>query len=168
MLEVYECQIEKYLEYFHIPEDYHTKIMEVHKKLQAAYVNTQAERTKLIARLERIKKLYSWGDLKEEQYLKEKDDITKELQLLNPPEEKSKVLDELAEFLRNVAKAWKEADQDQRNRFSRQLFQEIWVKDKQVVAVKPRPELEPFFQMSYDDWMKKIESEGPNPPGVAC
>ena len=103
----------------------------------------------------------------EEQYLKEKDDITKQLQLLTPPEEKSKVLDQLAEFLRNVSKVWKEADQNQRNRFSRQLFQEIWVKDKQVVAVKPRPELETFFQMSYEDWMKKIESEVAKPAGVA-
>jgi len=152
---------------FHIPEDYQTRIIEAHKKLQNAYADTHAERTKLIARLERVKKLYSWGDLKEEHYLKEKDDITKELQLLTPPEEKSKVLDQLAEFLINVSEAWKEADQDQRNRFSRQLFQEIWVKDKQVVAVKPRPELEPFFQMSYEDWMKKIESEVAKPPGVA-
>jgi len=167
LLEVYECQIEKYLDNFHIPEDYQTRIMEAHKKLQNAYVDAQAERIRLIARLERIKKLYSWGDLKEEQYLKEKDDITKQLQLLTPPEEKSKVLDQLAEFLRNVSKAWKEADQDQRNRFSHQLFQEIWVKDKQVVAVKPRPELETFFQMSYEDWMKKIESEVAKPLGVA-
>jgi hypothetical protein len=43
----------------------------------------------------------------------------------------------------------------------------IWVKDKQVVAVKPRPELEPFFRLSYEEWLKKFESETPIPPGVA-
>ena len=167
LLEVYEYQIDKYLENFHIPEDYQTRIIEAHRKLQDAYADGQAERTKLIVRFERIKKLYSWGDLKEEEYLKEKDDINKELQLLTLPEEKSKVLEQLAEFLMNVSEAWKVADQEHRNGISRQLFEEIWVKDKQVVAVKPRPELESFFQISYEDWMKKIESEVANPLRVA-
>ena len=92
LLEVYEYQIEKYLENFHVPENYQTKIMEAHKKLQDAYVDVQAESAQLTAKLKRIKKLYSWGDLKEEQYLKEKDDINQELQHLTPLNEKSKIL----------------------------------------------------------------------------
>jgi hypothetical protein len=73
----------------------------------------------------------------------------------------------LAEFLKSVSRAWNEADQDQRNRIAHQLFQEILVKDKQVIAVRPRPELEPFFKISYEDWIKKVESETPIPAGVA-
>jgi len=73
----------------------------------------------------------------------------------------------LAEFLKNVAKAWREANEEQRNKLARQLFDEIWVKDKQVIAVKPRPELKPFFQLSYEEWLKKFESENSTPPGVA-
>jgi DNA invertase Pin-like site-specific DNA recombinase len=167
LLDVYEYQVERYLETFSIPEDYQTKIMEAHKILQDAYADTEIQRTKLITKLERLKKLYGWGDLKEDQYLKERDGINKEIQMLTPPEEKSKVLDQLAAFLRDVSEAWKEADQNQRNRVARQLFQEIWVKDKQLIAVKPRPELDPFFQISYEQWLKKIESEDPIPLGVA-
>ena len=44
---------------------------------------------------------------------------------------------EIADFLKSVTKAWEEANQDQSNRISHQLFEEIWVKDKQVIAVKP-------------------------------
>ena len=84
-----------------------------------------------------------------------------------PPKTKSKVLEQLAEFLKNVAKSWKEANQEQRNKLARQLFDEIWVKDKQVIAVKPRPELKPFFQLSYEEWLKKFESENSTPLGVA-
>lgn len=86
---------------------------------------------------------------------------------MSPIENKSSVLERLAELLRNVTKAWKDADQELRNRLARQLFDEIWVKDKQVIAVRPRPELKPFFQLSYEEWLKKFESENPKPPGVA-
>lgn len=121
LLEVYEHQIERYLETFYIPEDYQAKILEAHTKLQA----------------------------------------------LIPQETTSKVLERLAEFLKNVANAWRDANQEQRNRLARQLFEEIWLKDKQVIAVKPRPELEAFFRLSFEEWKKKFESDNSSPLGVA-
>ncbi|MCK4354444.1 MAG: recombinase family protein, partial [Dehalococcoidia bacterium] len=64
-------------------------------------------------------------------------------------------LGKLAKFLSSVAKAWKEANQEQRNKLARTLFQEIWIKDKQVVALKPQPEFEPFFRLNYEGFVKK-------------
>jgi hypothetical protein len=116
---------------------------------------------------ERLKKLFAWGDLSEKQYLVEKENTLEQLRALTPLETKSRVLEQLAEFLKNVTKAWKNANQEQRNKIARQLFDEIWVKDKQVIAVKPRPELKPFFQLSYEEWLKKFESENSIPLGVA-
>jgi len=56
----------------------------------------------------------------------------------------------MAQFLASVADAWREADQKQRNKLARVLFEEIKLgSGGGVVAVKPRPELEPFFQLSY-------------------
>jgi len=167
LLEVYEYQIEQYLEMFHIPEDYQAKILEAHKKLQTAYDDTEKEQTRLKAQLERLKKLFAWGDLSEKQYLAEKENTLETLRALTPPETKSRVLEGLAEFLKNVAKAWREANQEHRNKLARQLFDEIWVKDKQVIAVKPRTELKPFFQLSYEEWLKKFESENSTPLRVA-
>jgi len=168
LLEVYEYQIERYLETFHIPEDYQARILEAHEKLQTAYDDTEKEQTRLKAQLQRLKKLFAWGDLSEKQYLAEKENTLETLRALTPPETKSRVLEGLAEFLKNVAKAWRGANQEQRNKLARQLFDEIWVKDKQVIAVKPRPELKPFFQLSYEEWLKKFESENSTPPGVGC
>jgi hypothetical protein len=167
LLEVYEYQIERYLEAFHIPEDYQAKILEAHKKLQTAYDDTEKEQARLKAQLERLKKLFAWGDLSEKEYLVEKENTLQALRALTPPETKAKVLERLVEFLEDVPKAWKEANQEQRNKLARQLFDEIWVKDKQVIAVKPRPELKPFFQLSYEEWLKKFESENSTPLGVA-
>lgn len=167
LLEVYEYQIEQYLETFYIPDDYQAKILEAHGKLRAAYTDAQKVKARINGRLDRLKKLFSWGDITEENYLSEKHRLLKELQALTLPDEPSRVLERLSEFLRNVTKAWKEANQEQRNSLARQLFEEIWVKDSQVIAVRPRPELEPFFRLSYEDWLKKFESASPKPIGVA-
>lgn len=167
LLEVYEAQIEAYLENFAIPEDYQEKILEAHRKLQAAYDDSERQRAELQARLERNKKLFRWGDISEDEYLAEKAKIQRDLKTLSPSENDSKVLERLATFLKSVAQAWREANQEQRNRLGRQLFEETWLKDKQVIAVKPRPELEPFFRLSFEEWRKKFESENPIPFGVA-
>ena len=143
LVEVYEEQIKEYLNTFHIPQDYQSKILEAHRKLQAAYVDTDRERARWEAQLERIKNLYKWGDMSKEDYLKEKDAVQKELRVLFPAGSQAKNLDRLAGFLANVAQAWEEGSGEQRNKLARSLFQEIWVKDKQVVAVKPQPELDP-------------------------
>jgi len=47
------------------------------------------------------------------------------------------------------------------------LFEQIWIEHNRVVGVKAREQLKPFFQLSYEEWLKKFESENSNPPGVA-
>ena len=64
-------------------------------------------------------------------------------------------LDKLAEFLSSAARAWSEANQEQRNRLGRSLFQEIRIGDKQVVAVKAQAEFGPFFRVNYEEGFSK-------------
>ena len=52
----------------------------------------------------------------------------------------------LAMFLASLPTAWAEATSEERNRLARQLFAEAIVENRTVVAVKPRPELRPFFE----------------------
>ena len=61
-------------------------------------------------------------------------------------------------FLGTSVGPWKETNQEQRNRLTRQLSDEIWVKGKEVMAVKPRPELKPFFDLNYE-----ATQENPSP-----
>jgi site-specific DNA recombinase len=161
LLEVYEEQIGGYLSTFHIPPDYQNRILDSHRRLQSAYDNVDSERAKWEAQLQRIKNLYKWGDLGREEYLKEKDGIQKELKALAPAESQAQNLDKLAEFLANIAQAWEEATGELRNKLARSLFQEIWIKDKQVVAVKPQPELTPFFQFNYEEYVNKVLKKRP-------
>jgi len=116
LLEVYEEQIKEYLKTFHIPEDYQLKILEAHRKLEGAYHNLDRERARWEAQLERMKDLYRWGDMSKEVYLKERQAVLKKLNALAPAQSQTQNLERLAHFLANVADAWKEATQEQRNK----------------------------------------------------
>ncbi len=50
-----------------------------------------------------------------------------------------------------MSSAWETATPEQQNRLARTLFEEIWIKDKEIVFVKPRPELDPFFRLNYEE-----------------
>ena len=154
-LEVYEAQIEWYLENFIIPEDYKEKIIEAHRKLQASYDDTISRRSTLERRLQKVKELYKWGHVSKDGYFADYNEIQKELKTLTIPDDKGKTLEKLAHFLANVADAWKEGTQEQRNKMANLLFEEIWIEDNKVAAIKPTDELRPFFQLSYEEHLQK-------------
>ena len=128
--------------------------------MEAAYDNTNEERARWEAQLDRIKKLYKWGDISEEEYRRERQAVQKGMVAL-APETRQTNLDKLAEFLTNIGEAWRAASAEQKNKLARTLFQEIWIKDNQVVAVKPQPELEPFFELNYDEFVNKVMKKRP-------
>jgi site-specific DNA recombinase len=163
-LESYERQLRAYLEMFCIPEDYQQKILDTHKKLQLSY-NAEKESKQLQANLQRLKELYKWGDIGKEEYRREKDKIEGQLTKLTPFKITAEPLKRLAEFLANITIAWDKASNEQRNKLARCLFQEIWVKDREVVAVKPQLEFEPFFRINWKEFSKVMKSRDQIPPG---
>ncbi|MFC1999719.1 hypothetical protein ACFLXE_03040 [Chloroflexota bacterium] len=62
----------------------------------------------------------------------------------------------MADFLANIAGVWRQASQEQRNRLGKTLFEEVWVENEKVVAMKPRPEFEPFFRLNFDCHTRSI------------
>jgi hypothetical protein len=135
-LSIYEAQIRWYLENFIIPQDYQDRILEAHRKLQSAYTNTEIEKEKaaLEARLKRVKELYEWGHKSKDEYLADYDAIQKQLRLLFPLEVRDSSLGKLAQFLASVVGAWDEANQEQRNKIAKTLFEQILVENNKVVA----------------------------------
>lgn len=80
------------------------------------------------------------------------DSIQRDLQKLQPSNDQAIRLARIAKMLTDMPLAWRKADQEQRNRLAKNLFKEIWIEDKRVVAVVPQAELEPFFEL---DWKQK-------------
>jgi hypothetical protein len=61
-----------------------------------------------------------------------------------PPE----VLDRLRRYLLDASGAWDDADDDQRSRLARALFEALLVRDGHVVAVRPRQQFQPYFVLA--------------------
>jgi len=161
-LEVYEAQIQWYLENFVIPQDYRERIMEAHRKLENAYDDAEKYRSQLQNRLLRLQEQYEWGHVAKDQYLDKHNEIKRELSAIVPVDDN---LDKLAHFLENVAEAWSEATQEQRNRLANALFESIIIEHDRVIAVKPRQELRPFFQLSYQESLQKYHVPTGAPSG---
>ena len=161
-LSVYEAQILAYLTAFHIPENYQEQILDAHRKLEAAYDDHEDQKAKLERRMKRVKELYEWGDYTRAEYQVRRDDIVKQLQALTPRPDSAEHLERLAQFLADLPAAWEVATSEQRNKLARCLFDEVWLRDKVVVGVKPRVELEPFFRLNYEVVVRdNIEGEIP-------
>lgn len=163
-LDVYEKQIEWYLDNFVIPDDYQRKILEAHSKLRKAYDDVENRRKHIESSLRRLKEQYRWGHMSRDEYLKEYREAELQLRQLSPYESREDELGRLAGFLANVADAWRTASQEQRSKLARVLFDEVKLDSGgKVVAVKPRPELEPFFRISYEYHARDI---GYDPGGI--
>lgn len=159
-LDVYERQVEWYLTTFIIPDDYQQRILEAHRKVTAAYDETEDKRRGLEASLARLKDQYRWGHIGQEEYLKEYRETELQLRQLTPVTSSEDNLKRLADFLANVAEAWREANQEQRNKLARVLFEEIRLDNGgKIVVVKPKIELEPFFRLSFECHAKDIAGD---------
>lgn len=163
-LDIYESQLEWYLATFSIPEDYQRKILDAHRKLAMAYDDIESQRAALNASLARLKDQYRWGHISQPEYLKEYQETEAHLRRLSPADYGKNELDRLAHFMRSVADAWRVASQEQKNKLTTVLFEEIRLDSGgKVVAVRPKPELEPFFRLSYECHAKDI---GYDPEGI--
>ena len=116
-------------------------------------------------RLARIKEQYGWGHKSKDEYLADYDAIQRDLKVLASPEDKGKTLNKLAHFLGNVVDAWKEASQEQCNKLAGALFEQVWIEHNRVVGIKPREELKPFFQLSYEEYLKSSTCQPEAPRG---
>ena len=148
-LDVYEQQLLVYLRAFRIPEDYHEKILEAQSKFEASYT-VDNERKALQGRLNWVKELYEWGHKSQEECLADYTVIHHKLQELTPADVRPQVLERLVSFLKEVAAAWEQAIQEQRNKLADCLFEVVWIKDKKVMVATPRSEFKPFFDLRYE------------------
>ena len=158
-LDVYEDQVLEYLRRFVIPEDYRERIMALYRGLEAEEDSSEQARGELEGRLARLRKLFEWGDIEEDAYLADSNEVKEELARLAPVKSDVFILGRLEGFLMDVSEAWGHATPDQRNRLARQLFDAVWVKDDAVIAVRPREELRPFFQISEECQEKSLSGD---------
>jgi DNA invertase Pin-like site-specific DNA recombinase len=146
-LSVYEEQLLEDLQGFTLPDDWKAQVLAAAADDQGRDDDGEARRNQLRNRLERLRELYSWGDLTREEYQAERSAMERELARLEPVQRRDDRLAVLAAYLESMPKAWADATDEQRNQLAGIIYEGIWVNGPVVEYVKPRPELEPLFQV---------------------
>jgi DNA invertase Pin-like site-specific DNA recombinase len=111
-----------------------------------AHPGEDAERRReLTAQLERLRDLYVMGDITKPQYAMRRQMMEEELQRAKPPTDPD--LDRAHAILEDFARFWDaEPNPAERRKLLLSLFAQVWAKDNQIVAVKPRPEFARYFK----------------------
>lgn len=149
-LSVLEDQIEYYLSNIDLPTDYQQLAIEAYEKEDREGPGFERMRQSLQTRLMRLKEMFEWGDLPEDEYRQKRDQIKNELAALPADVDNRKAtLEKLANFLKNVGLSWKEANHEQRNRLAKTLFETIEIQDKKIRGLTPTTEFTPLINLTY-------------------
>ena len=146
-LDVYEEQVAQDLGAFVLPADWKRYILGAAAAQRTSRRESEDLRQSIDGRLTRLKELYTWGDLTRAEYQEERRRLEAERAQLQPVSTAENHLDALAAYLESLPAAWGDATPEQRNQLANILYEEVWVDGPVVEYVKPRPELEPLFQV---------------------
>jgi DNA invertase Pin-like site-specific DNA recombinase len=107
--------------------------------------DTTKRRATLEERLRRMRDLYELGDLKRPEYLARRDTLNAELAALAP--EPIPDFDQARKVLEDFKVFWTtETDPDAKREFLSLIFQGVWLDERRVVAVQPKPSFLAFFE----------------------
>jgi site-specific DNA recombinase len=145
--ELLQEQLAALLTDFAVPVDEQERLVAAWRQRQMGNLDAAAAKTRLQHKLARLRELYLDDDLDKATYQAKKAALEAELVAL--PAGASQDQDtgqRLMGYLADLASAWSLATPEEQNKIARQLFAEAVIENRTVVAVKPRPELLPFFQ----------------------
>jgi site-specific DNA recombinase len=145
--EVVESQIGELLTRFVVPPEHRREFVTLWLAQQEQRASSAQERHRLEAKADRIKFLYLEGDLDDTDYRQERADVLEALAAIpadRVPNNEA-VGERLMSLLVELSNAWVVASPEERNKIARKLFADVVIENRTAVAVKPRPELAPFF-----------------------
>jgi site-specific DNA recombinase len=142
-----EEQLAAFLGTFRLPEDTIAELLARYERLTDEQDDTEQQRRQVTGRLERMKDLYTWGDLTREAYLTERDQLEQQLARFQGTTDRVALLRRVSIYLQDVPAAWEAATPEQRNALARTVLQSVEIRDDRVTAVVPQPEFAPFFNL---------------------
>ncbi|MFC1917199.1 recombinase family protein [Chloroflexota bacterium] len=157
--------------YLHLPKSWKEDIANALTPGVTDNPEEAMKRARIEKAIENTRKQHKWGDLTDEEYRRERQDLERQLKSLvgqdlpiNMPN-----LERVAEFLEELSTIWSHpgVTQIQREAFIKEVFSEITVGGKQLVSIKPKPEYAPLFASILKEYNKveyrKVDSP-PSPP----
>jgi site-specific DNA recombinase len=139
-----EEQVAAYLDRFRIPEDYPPKVLALLRARQTG--DADMKRATLEKAQARLKDLYVWGHLSEDDYKAQERAIRLELARLRPPAEWLD-MERAVYYLGHIDELYAKASPRLRQRFLTEVLEQVRVRDREVVAFAPKLAYLPFFAL---------------------
>ena len=99
--------------------------------------------------LENLRKQHLWGDLSDKAYRQERVALERQMKLASPPTQSRNLpnLQRAAELLNNMPTLWSHSGvtDEQRESFLREVFAQITIDGKQIMAIEPKSSYTPLF-----------------------
>lgn len=120
------------------------------------------QRQTLENRLKRAKKMFEWNDHSPEDYKAQRDQVQMELAALPPSITSQKeTVERLANYLQSIGKAWREGNQEQKQRLAQTLFNSNRVENDTIKGVTPQIEFTPLLVLNQLEQMSSLRNDEP-------
>ena len=167
-VEAIEEQVAVALATFQLPEETVAQLIQFYERTRDEPDDAHRRWRELSGRLERIRELYTWGDMTREAYVAERDRLEAELHASRDPNEAGEIMARAAAFLRNLSAAWAAAPAEQRKALARVVFRAVEITDGRVVAVVPQADFAPFFNLSAAALGSELDERQPQVAASDC
>ncbi|MBU2609144.1 MAG: hypothetical protein KKF26_07490, partial [Chloroflexi bacterium] len=117
---------------------------------------------------ENIRKQHKWGDIDDEQYNREKQDLDRQLKSLNRVNIPINMpnLDRASKLLEELPSLWSHpgVEDSQREALIKDVFTSITLGGKSLISIEPKPEYAPLFASIVMDHNKVENRKFDSPP----
>lgn len=140
-------------ERFRLPRGWERKVAQVvAAPVETPAADNSAEQARLEAALANLRKLFTWGDVAEADYLRQKRELEQQLARLSPDAGPVRLDDvhRAAELLRDVGRLWanKKVSPQERRDFVDAMVEELLLDENGIAALRPRPEFGPVLAVA--------------------
>ena len=152
---------EQVLGCINLDEDWRNSVLSAMTK-EGPEPDRQSEITQVDAVLANLRKQHLWGVISDKEFKDEHTALERQRRDLEPKPsvQTSPNLDRAAELLKDLPALWEHSGvtPEQRRELAREVFEEVRIRDGQLVAVKPKPQYEPLF--AYSIWKENHDIGG--------
>ncbi|MBI4307141.1 MAG: recombinase family protein [Chloroflexi bacterium] len=148
-IRVYEQAMAEFLEAFRLPAAQKERVVNQRARDVKFDRPESLELGRLVQARERVADMFKWGHLSRSEYLRERQELERAIEILERSNPDDGRLQEFTRLVNDVQAAWAAADDEGKNKLAHAIFDAVWIENKRVVAVTPRPELTPLFDRAW-------------------
>ncbi|GEM_PF-6379903 len=155
--DIFEEQLSAYVSTMRLPPQYMGAVVaELRRRMETPPADANAAR-RLAGELERLKKLFLWGEIDDAHYRRESASLRRQLAEVERPTE---VLDveRVASYLTDIGALWAKSSRELQRQYVQTVFQRIVVEGPQVLSITPKPQYAPLLVL---DRQERFGGESP-------